>query len=163
MRIFDSAYFWQAARLLAACVLAYGGCKLIGLREVYWALVTAVVVTQPARGDTLNASRDRVLGTLIGASAGLAVIAAREHGGPPLLLFWIALAPLAILTAIKPNLRLSCITLIIVVLVPTSGSPFELPFERIVGILLGTVASILVVAGLTHRLGFGASAWNSKD
>jgi uncharacterized membrane protein YccC len=147
----ESSYVWQTGRLIAACALAYGACTVIGLREIYWALVTAVVVTQPAWGDTLNASRDRVLGTLIGAFAGLAVIYARERGGPPLVLFWIALVPLTILTAIKPNLRLSCITLIIIVLVPTTGSPYALPFERIVGILLGTLASIVVAAATSAR------------
>ena len=146
MRIFNSAYAWQTARLLAACALAYGACALMGLREVYWALVTAVVVTHPEWGETIDAGRDRVIGTLIGAFAGLAVIYARELGGPPLILFWMALVPLTILTAMRPNLRLSCITLIIIVLVPTTGDAFALPFERIVGILLGTIASILVAA-----------------
>ena len=79
------------------------------------------------------------------------MIYARQHGGPPLILFWIALTPLAIFTAIKPNLRLSCITLIIIVLVPTTGDPYALPFERIIGILLGTVASILVAAATEKR------------
>ncbi len=65
-------------------------------------------------------------------------------------LFWIALVPLAVLTAIKPNLRLGCITLIIIVLVPTTGSPYALPFERVVGILLGTVSSIVVVAAMAN-------------
>ncbi len=151
MRYIEAAHLWQTGRVLAACVLAYVSCRLIGLREVYWALVTAVVVTQPALGDTLTASRDRVLGTLIGAFAGLAVIAAREFGGPPLPLFWLALVPLAILTAIRPNLRLSCITLIIVALVPSTGSPFALPFERILGILIGTLASLAVAAGVATR------------
>ncbi len=150
-KIFDRAQLWQTARILAACVLAYGGCKLIGLREAYWALVTAVVVTQPAFGATLDASRDRVLGTLIGAFAGLAVIAAREAGAPSLPLFWIALIPLAILTAVKPNLRLSSVTLIIVVLVPATGNAFALPFERIIGILTGTVASIAAAAAIPAR------------
>jgi uncharacterized membrane protein YccC len=151
LRFFNPGYAWHSLRLLAACALSFGACKLIGLSEVYWALVTAVVVTQPAWDDTLNASRYRILGTLIGALAGLVVIYARQHGGPPLILFWIALTPLAILTAIKPNLRLSCITLIIIVLVPTTGDAYALPFERIIGILLGTVASILVAAATEKR------------
>ena len=150
MEKFNPEKAWQTARLLAACALAYGACELIGLREVYWGMVTAVVVTQPAWSDTVNASRDRVIGTLIGAFAGLAVIYARERGGPPLVPFWIALVPLAILTAIRPNLRLSCITLIIIVLVPATGDPYALPFERVIGILLGTLASILVVAAMTY-------------
>jgi uncharacterized membrane protein YccC len=144
--IFVRARLWQTVRILAACGLAYVASKLIGLREEYWALVTAVVVTQPGLLETLSASRDRVLGTLIGALAGLAVIAAGQWGASIFALFWVAMAPLAILTAFKPTLRLCCVTLIVVVLVPVTGNPFARPFERIVEILVGVLASIVVSA-----------------
>ena len=132
--------------LLAACALAYGAARLIGLSEDYWALVTAVVVTQPALPATLTAGRDRALATLIGALVGLAVIAAGQWGASTLALFWVALVPLAILTAMKPTLRLSCVTLVIVVLVPAPGNPFARPFERVLEILVGVLASIVVSA-----------------
>src|SRR5271163_4669334 len=80
-KFFEGAHLWQAVRILAACALAYVAARLIGLSEFYWALVTAVVVTQPALPETLAAGRDRALGTLIGALAGLAVIAAGQQGG----------------------------------------------------------------------------------
>lgn len=146
--MFKLAHFWQAVRILAACVLSYVVARLIGLQEDYWALVTAIVVTQPALSDALSAGRDRVLGTLVGALAGLGVIAATELGFPSFPLFWIALIPLSILTAVKPNLRLSCITLVIVVLVPSMGRPFARPIERIVEILVGTIAAIAVCAAI---------------
>lgn len=149
--MFKRMHIWHAVRILAACAIAYVGSKLIGLREEYWAVVTAVIVTQPALSDTLSAGRDRVLGTLIGAFAGLAVIGLVELGLPSFPLFWIALVPLAILTAAKPNLRLSCVTLIIVVLVPTFGAPFARPIERIIEIFVGTVASIAVSAASPTR------------
>jgi uncharacterized membrane protein YgaE (UPF0421/DUF939 family) len=66
-------------------------------------------------------------------------------------LFWVALVPLAILTAIKPNLRLSCVTLVIVVLVPAPGNPFARPFERVLEILAGVLASIVVSAVTPSR------------
>lgn len=147
----NRAHFWQAARLLAACAVAYVGSKLIALPEPYWALVTAVVVTHPALGDTLSAGRLRVIGTLIGAFAGLVVIGAAELGFSSFVLFWIALAPLAMLTAVRPNLRLSCITLVIVVLVPASGGAFARPLERVVEILLGTLASVVVCAAIPTK------------
>ena len=50
-------HLWQAARILVACGISYGGSKLMGLQEGYWALITAVVVTQPALGSTLSAGR----------------------------------------------------------------------------------------------------------
>jgi uncharacterized membrane protein YccC len=149
--MFKRAHFWQAVRILAACAISYAGAKLIGLPEPYWALVTAVVVTQPVFGDTLSAGRDRVIGTLIGALVGLGVIEAATTGFSIFILFWIALVPLAILTAVKPNLRLCCITLIIVVLVPSAGAPFARPLERIVEILLGTLASVAVSAAIPTR------------
>jgi len=145
-KCFDRTHVWQTVRILSACAIAYGAARLIGLREDYWALVTAVVVTQPGLQETLSASRDRVLGTLIGALAGLAVIAAGQWGASTFALFWVAMVPLSILTALKPTLRLCCVTLIVVVLVPAAGNPFDRPFERIVEILAGVLASIAVSA-----------------
>ena len=146
-----SDYPRQAIRIVIACALAYGGSLLIGLQEGYWALISAVVVTQPALGSTLSAGRDRVIGTIIGALAGLAVLWGAQFGIPSFPLFWVALLPLAILTAVKPNLRLCCITLAIVVLVPSTGTPFIRPLQRILEILIGTVASIIVTAALPRR------------
>jgi uncharacterized membrane protein YccC len=150
-KIFERAYLRQTVRILAACVSTYVASKLIGLAEEYWALVTAVVVTQPGLQETLSASRDRVLGTLIGALAGLAVIAAGQWGASTFALFWVAMVPLSVLTAIKPSLRMCCVTLIIVVLVSAAGSPFARPFERIIEILVGTLASIVVSAVTPSR------------
>lgn len=146
-----SKYLWQTVRILVACAISYGGSKLIGLQEGYWALVTAVVVTQPALGSTLSAGRDRVVGTLIGALVGLGVLASAELGISPFAMFWIALIPLSILTVVKPNLRLCCITLVIVVLVPSTGTPFVRPLERVLEILIGTLASIVVAAAFPRE------------
>jgi len=137
---------WQTLRILAACVLAYGFAKLFGLKEEYWGLITAIVVTQPALDDTLRASRNRIFGTLIGAAVGFVVLEAVQHGLPSQLLFWLALVPLALLTAIRQDLRLSCITLIVVVLIPSAGPPFERPIDRVLGILVGTMGSVIAAA-----------------
>jgi uncharacterized membrane protein YccC len=133
-------------RLAGACALAYGGATLIGLPEGYWSLITAIVVTQVEFSKTWTASRDRLVATLIGAVLGFLVLEASEHGASKPLLFTIALAPLLALTAIKPNLRMSGVTLIVVVLVPSTGEPFVRPFDRVIEILLGVVASLIVSA-----------------
>ena len=141
------ARLWQAVRILGACALAAAATGLMGLPEGYWAIITTIVVTQADFGATLQAGRDRILGTIIGALAGLLVIAASRKGYPVDRMFWIALVPLAVLTAIKPNLRLSCVTLVVVVLVPSSvASLWHRPIDRILEILIGTLASIVVSA-----------------
>ena len=136
---------WQTLRILIACLLAYGLAALVGLPDRFWAMVTAIVVMQPALDATLSAGRDRILGTMLGALAGLGVIGAARHGWPLFGMFWVALVPLAILTALWPNLRLGCITLVVVVLVPsTGGLSFARPLDRVLEILLGTLVSIVV-------------------
>jgi uncharacterized membrane protein YccC len=142
---------WQAARLLSSIALAYGSASLLRLPDPFWAGVTAVVVTQPVLGAALTAGRDRILGTLLGALAGLLVIVGGRQGLPLMPMFWIALVPLAVLTAIWANLRMSCITLIVVLLVPPLGLSFARPLDRIIEILLGTLTSIAVTAALRGR------------
>lgn len=144
--ILKPEHFWQLSRLITACALAYSAAVLIGLPETYWSLITAIVVTQPEFSKTLTASRDRIVATLIGAALGFLVLEAAAHGAPKAPLFAAALTPLLLLTAIMPNLRMSGVTLIVVVLVPSIGEAFVRPFDRVVEILLGTIASLIVSA-----------------
>ena len=148
----DAATWWQALRLLGSCSLSYVAAVSIGLAEGYWAMITAVVVTQPMLSDTLSAGRDRILGTLIGALAGFLVLEAVDHGWPQMPLFWLALAGLAVLVALHPYLRLCAVTLIVVVLVPGNGKAFTRPVDRVFEILLGTVAAIVVAAIIRPKL-----------
>ena len=148
----DRADLWQAARLFGACALAFGGGLGIGLRERYWAVITAIVVTQPLLAETVSAGRARITGTLIGAAVGFRVLELADRGLPILPLFWVALAPLTLLIAMRPYLRLSAVTLVVVVLVPSAGTPFLRPFDRVAEILLGTLAAIAVAAMIRPSL-----------
>ncbi len=124
--------------------LAYAAAAWVGLPDRFWAMVTVVVVTQPALDSTLSAGRDRILGTLLGALAALGVILAARAGAPLLPMFWVALVPLAVVTAVWQTMRLSCITLIIAVLVQPGGLSLIRPLDRVLEILLGTVAAVAV-------------------
>jgi uncharacterized membrane protein YccC len=145
-RLFEPAYLWQAARIFAACAISYGISAFIGLEEAYWAPISAIYVAQPELQASFAAARDRVIATLIGAVTGLAVLQAARSGMYSMPLFWGALIPLSILSAVRPNLRLSCTTLVILVLVPSTGSVLSRPLERILEILLGTLVAIAVTA-----------------
>jgi uncharacterized membrane protein YccC len=145
------AYLWQAARIFAACAISYAIPLLIGLEEPYWAPIAAIYVAQPELQATFAAGRDRVIATLIGAVIGLAVLQANRSGMHSMPLFWGVLIPLSILSAVKPNMRPSCTTLVILVLVPSTGPVLARPFERFLEILLGTLVAIAVTAATPKK------------
>jgi hypothetical protein len=142
------------ARTLISCMLSYGAAKLATLPELYWAVITTlVVVTQPSLNQALNTGRDQIIGAVIGAVVGVIGLVAILRGAPPLIVFAIALVPLAALAAWRPTLRLACVTLVIVVLVPASGmgSPFARPIDRVLEILIGAGAALIVAFLMPNR------------
>jgi uncharacterized membrane protein YccC len=137
--------------MFAACAISYGVSELIGFDEAYWAPMSAAYVAQPALEATFAAARDRVIATLIGATIGLGVLLATQNWVHSALLFWGVMIPLSILTALRPNLRLSVTTLIILVLVPSGGPVLARPLDRICEILLGTLVAIAVTAAVPTK------------
>ncbi len=156
---FGGAETKRFARTLIACALSYGAAKLATLPELYWAVITTlIVVTQPSLNQALNTGRDQILGAVTGGTLGVIGLVAILRGAHPLMVFAIGLVPLAALAAWRPTLRLACVTLVIVVLVPAGvmGSPFERPIDRVLEILIG-VGSALVVAFLLPNRAINAA------
>ena len=141
---FRAPQLQQAIRLLSASALAFALSTLFGIPEAYWSLITVIVVMQPDLSRTLAAGRDRVLATLLGAALGLGLIALRQAGLPTLPLFVAGLVPLACITAVWPAMRLSCTTLVIVLLIPAEGDPFARPLFRVLDILVGALACVAI-------------------
>ena len=145
----------RIARTLAACALSYGAARLAGLPDLYWAVITTlIVVTQPSLNQALNTGRDQIVGAVIGALTGGIGLVAILYGAPRLLVFAIALVPLAAIAALRPTMRLACTTLVVVVLIPGSGtgaSPFERPIDRVLEIFIGAAAAIMVALLLPNR------------
>jgi uncharacterized membrane protein YccC len=144
--LFQPAYLWQAARIFAACAISYAIPLFVGLEEPYWAPISAIYVALPELQATFAAGRDRVIATLIGAVIGLAILQAGRSGMHSAPLFWAALIPLSILSAVKPNMRPCCTTLVILVLVPSTGPVLARPLERVLEILLGALVAFAVTA-----------------
>jgi uncharacterized membrane protein YccC len=98
----------RIARTLAACALSYGAARLAGLPDLYWAVITTlIVVTQPSLNQALNTGRDQIVGAVIGALTGGIGLVAILYGAPRLLVFAIALVPLAAIAALRPTMRLA--------------------------------------------------------
>jgi uncharacterized membrane protein YccC len=134
---------------LAAFVLA----ELIALPQSYWAVFTAVLVTQASVGGSLTAARDRLIGTLGGAAYSAVVAVLIPHTEPVgiALALLAALGPLAVLAALNPVFRVAPVTGVIILL-GTAGvqegpilAAFLRTLEVAFGGFVGLAVSVLVL------------------
>src|SRR5689334_13586788 len=69
-RTLDVVYPARTALAALASLLAARLCRM---PEPYWAPITTVVITQPSLGAALTVSRQRFIGTILGAAVGTIV------------------------------------------------------------------------------------------
>ncbi|CAI3929635.1 UPF0421/DUF939 family (YgaE) [Commensalibacter communis] len=133
----------QSLRLLLSIALSSLIAYVCKLHEPYWALITSVIVTQSRIVQTIQTSRDQIVGSLIGGVAGLiAIILENYSQWPSLIVFTIVIIPMVALVAWRPSMRLGVVTLAVVFLFPSPGGMFERPFDRIMAIIVGVIASL---------------------
>src|ERR1700722_8154067 len=60
----------DAVKTALAAALCWWLALRFGLHDGYWGSISAIIVLQSNFGATITASRDRILGTLIGAAFG---------------------------------------------------------------------------------------------
>ncbi|MDB5437665.1 MAG: hypothetical protein JWM33_92 [Caulobacteraceae bacterium] len=142
----------HAARVSAAVGAAFAISAIFHLPQGgYWAIFTAVLVVQSSLGGTLNATRERLLGAVVGGGAGVLTSLAStamglhapwQHG----LVLCALVALLTLAAAIKPVLKVAPVTAVIILLVPTVGmSPWLSALLRAVDILIGGLAGVAAV------------------
>ena len=92
-------------RVTLAALATYALAEFLHLPLVLWAVLTAIIVTQLSVGRTLKATVDYFLGTLGGSifSSLAATLIPHESELGTLTVLAVALAPLALLAAIKPS------------------------------------------------------------
>ncbi|MGH7092375.1 MAG: FUSC family protein, partial [Stellaceae bacterium] len=105
-------------RMTTAGLLSFALGEALGLAQVYWAVLTSIIVMQASVGGSLKATIDRFVGTIGGAAWGVAVAVAVPHSGPAStgVALAIALVPLAALVAFRPTYRVAPVTGAIVLL-----------------------------------------------
>ncbi|NIX78051.1 FUSC family protein [Microvirga terricola] len=137
-----------ALRVTIAGAAAFALAHALSLSQGFWAVITAVIVMQASVGGSLKAAIDRFLGTFAGAVYGAAVAAFVPHETviQTGLAVVVALAPLALLAAVKASFRVAPITALIVLLATTSQTlgPFASAIERVLEITLGNVVGVAV-------------------
>jgi uncharacterized membrane protein YccC len=133
----------HAAKTALAAALCWWLALRFGLHDGYWGSISAIIVLQSNVGSTVNASRDRILGTIIGAVFGFSF---SLFGTLP----WNYI--LAVLTAVivcgllglRSSSRLAGVTITIVMLVQKTGPRWSLALDRVLEVVLGIVVALLV-------------------
>ena len=136
----------QALRMTASSLAAFGLASAFGLPQGFWAVITALIVTQGNVGGSLKAAFDRFAGSVCGAVYGGAVAFAIPHGGglSRAVALAVAVAPLSVLAASSAGFRVAPITAIIVLL-GTAGAtlgPLGFALDRILEVGLGCAVGL---------------------
>jgi uncharacterized membrane protein YgaE (UPF0421/DUF939 family) len=136
----------QAVKTSLAAVISIYIANLFKLPQGYWAAISAIVVMQSEVGTTLAASRDRLIGTAIGACMG-AVFAAFLGGT----ILWFGAAVIITILicqflGLDKSYRLACVTVAIVMLIYHPGAPWAPAIHRFLEVALGIVIALAITA-----------------
>jgi len=139
-------------RMSAAGLITFAVAHLLDLTQIYWAVLTAVIVMQASIGGSLKAMIDRFIGTIGGAGWGVAVTLTLPHQSvlSTGLALAVALVPLAAVVAFQPGYRVAPVTAVIVLLAYSNQSGanqtgiVEAALDRVFEIGLGSVVALAV-------------------
>ena len=134
-----------AVKTAMAAGICYWLAQLAGLQDGYWGSISAIIVLQSNVGSTVTASRDRLIGTLIGAAFG-AVFSMLGEGVWAYLLAVITAMVACSLLGLKNSSRLAAVTVTILMLVHRTGSNWTMPLHRVLEVLLGIVVALAISA-----------------
>ena len=132
-------------RMSAAALITFAVAHWLGLTQIYWAVLTAVIVMQASLGGSLKAMLDRFVGTIGGAGWGVAVTLTLPHQSvlSTGLALAVSLVPLAAVVAFRPGYRVAPVTAVIVLLAQTNQSGvIEAALERVFEIGLGSLIAL---------------------
>ena len=133
----------HAAKTALAAALCWWLALRFGLHDGYWGSISAIIVLQSNVGSTVTASRDRILGTLIGAALGFSF---SLFGTLPwnYILAVIAAVVVCGLLGLRSSSRLAGVTITIVMLVEKTGPRWSLALDRVSQVMLGIVVALAV-------------------
>jgi uncharacterized membrane protein YccC len=133
----------HAAKTALAAALCWWLAQRFGWRDGYWGSISAIIVLQSDVGSTVTASRDRLLGTLIGAIFGFSF---SLFGALPWNYILAVLAAVIVcgLLGLRNSSRLAGVTVTIVMLVEKTGPRWSLALDRVSEVVLGIVVALVV-------------------
>ena len=137
-----------AGRVGISATLAYLIASLQHLPETYWPVMSAVIVARGGAKGAGGSATDRLVGTLAGAAVGLAASFLHGFGLPQWALLFLAMAPMAFLSADNAAFRAAPMAAMIVLSASASGKTglFGLGVAalRVLDVGMGTLVALFV-------------------
>lgn len=131
----------------ATAALCYWLTVLMGFGTGYWAAITSVVVCQSEVGATLIASRDRLIGTVIGVLIGWATVLVWHRNVAVFGAAVVVTMVLCSLSGFKAAGRLAGVAVCIVVLVPHNGTAAsQIAMSRFLEVTFGICIALAMTA-----------------
>ena len=135
----------HSARTAVVAVASLLAARLSRLPDPYWAPITTVVITQSSLGSALAISRQRFVGTLLGAVVG-GIVA--NYFGAHVLVFGASVFLLGLVCAgvraDQSAYRFGGIALAIVLLIPrTATPPWQVAFHRFAEVSIGIAVALI--------------------
>ena len=114
-----------------------------GLHDGYWGAISAIIVLQSNFGATISASRDRILGTLLGTLLGFSFSLFGVLPWNYILAVLVAVIVCGLL-GLRSSSRLAGVTITIVMLVQKTGPRWGLALDRVSEVFIGIVVAIAI-------------------
>jgi hypothetical protein len=133
----------HAAKTALAAALCWWLALRFGLHDGYWGAISAIIVLQSNFGATVSASRDRILGTIIGTLLGFSFSLFGVLPWNYILAVLVAVIVCGLL-GLRSSSRLAGVTITIVMLVQKSGPRWGLALDRVSEVFLGIVVAIAI-------------------
>jgi uncharacterized membrane protein YccC len=133
----------HAAKTALAAALCWWLALRFGLHDGYWGSISAIIVLQSNVGATVNASRDRLLGTIIGAALGFSF---SLFGTLPWNYILAVIAAIIVcgLLGLRSSSRLAGVTITIIMLVHKDGTLWGLAADRVIEVVFGIIVALAV-------------------
>jgi uncharacterized membrane protein YgaE (UPF0421/DUF939 family) len=149
---FNREWLAHSIRTTIAAVVSLCIARLAGLPEAYWATITTLVVMQSTVGAALTPSRQRFVGTALGAAAGGL---AGTYFGASTIVFTLCIFVLGLVCAVlrldESAYRFAGTTLATVVLASHEKAAWVAALHRFVEVSIGIGVGLLIIVAWPER------------
>ena len=143
----DRSLLVQSVRTTVAAIVSAALACACGLPEPVWAVIATIIVMQSSLGTAWQVSRERMIGTLIGAANGAVLLGIFPRSIAVFALGMLLMAGVcAVLRQSHSAYRFAGITLAIVLLPTYSDPPWIISVHRTLETLTGIVVGMIVMA-----------------